>query len=189
MQENSPALPGLAGLDRLRLSPEPSASRYSGHRLTLGPLVLAYRRALPTPKKTGAFVTLWLRSASGPIRPLRAADGVDAVLIHVADAVGSGLFVFPFATLERRGVASVPGRDGKRGFRVYAPWVDCSSAQARRSREWQRDFFLELDATGRVDRQRLLTLLGGGSALVQELPELGLQDQERCRVDLGPEGR
>lgn len=160
MNENAQVLPGLAGLDVHFIEPEPEGSRYAAHRIGFTGLTLAYRRALVTPKKAGAFVTLWQRSDSGPIRPLLASDGLDGALIHLVDTGGAGLLVLPFDAMERHGIATVPGREGKRGFRVYAPWTGCSSNQARRTRDWQREYFLEADGSGQIDQGPLISLLG-----------------------------
>ncbi|GAA4366788.1 MepB family protein [Paeniglutamicibacter cryotolerans] len=155
-------LPGLIGLDTTAIEAEtdPQGARYAAHSIRLGGLAWAYRQALVTPKKAGAFVTLWRRSESGPIRPLLASDGLDGALIHLVDALGSGLFVLPFEALERHGIATVPGREGKRGFRIYAPWTPCPGNQARRTRDWQREYFLEAEKSGLLNQGRLKTLLG-----------------------------
>lgn len=161
MHANSSDLPGLLGLEISMPVPEPEGSRYAAHRLRIGPLTLAYRSALLTPKKAGAFVTLWCRSEAGPIRPLDATDAVDGALVEFSDAGGSGLFVFSFAALQRHGIASHAGREGKRGFRLYAPWTEVTSKQAGSSKTWQGLYFLPADETGAVNPLRLRSLLGG----------------------------
>jgi len=131
-----------AGLDCADVVPEPESSGYCAHTLSLGGRSAAFRVAKTTPTKAGHFVTLWLRSAAGPIRPFDAADGVAQFIVAVTDGDRQGLFVFPAAELAARGVMSVDGKGGKRAIRVYAPWVQTTSAQAARTQGWQARHFL-----------------------------------------------
>ncbi|ALE06161.1 MepB domain containing protein [Arthrobacter sp. ERGS1:01] len=134
-----------AGLDCADVVPEPESSDYCAHILTLGGRSAVFRAAKTTPTKAGHFVTLWLRSAAGPIRPFDADDGVEQFIVSVTDGERHGLFVFPAPELAARGVMSVDGKGGKRAIRVYAPWVQTSSAQAARTQAWQLRHFLHVD--------------------------------------------
>ncbi|MEU7576406.1 MepB family protein [Streptomyces sp. NPDC041068] len=124
--------------------PEPESAEYAAYGFTLDGLSVAFRAAKTTPTKVGQFVTVWRRSAEGPIRPFDAADGIDLVVISSRDDDGFGQFVFPREVLCERGIVSRDGSDGKRGFRVYPPWVTTTSRQAARTQAWQVEHFLSL---------------------------------------------
>ncbi|AIY00655.1 hypothetical protein ART_1056 [Arthrobacter sp. PAMC 25486] len=135
-----------AGLAWDDVAPEPEGADYRAHSLLLGGRPAVFRRAKTTPTKLGQFVTLWQRSADGPIRPFDTHDGVALFVIQAGQGAGLGQFVFPEAALARHGVVSIDGKGGKRAMRVYTPDVETTSAQARRSQTWQCDYFLPMDA-------------------------------------------
>jgi hypothetical protein len=140
-----------AGVACADAAAEPESAEYAAHTLTLGGRPAVFRAAKTTPTKAGQFVTLWQRSAEGPIRPFDTHDGVALFAIQAGTGAGLGQFVFPRDELVRRGVVSIDGKGGKRAMRVYPPDVATTSAQARRTQEWQCRHFLPLDApAGRV---------------------------------------
>ncbi len=125
--------------------PEPESAEYAAHRFTLDGLSVRFRVAKTTPTKVGQFVTVWQRSAEGPIRPFSADDGVDLVVISSRDSGHFGQFVFPREVLCERGIMSRDKSAGKRGFRVYPPWVTTTNRQAHSTQAWQVNYFLHLD--------------------------------------------
>lgn len=129
---------GLAWVDAV---PEPESSDYCAHTLTLGGRPAVFRVAKTTPTKVGQFVTLWQRSAQGPIRPFDMDDGVALFAIQAGSGAGLGMFMIPAHTLARHGVVSIDGKGGKRAMRVYPPDVETISAQARRTQKWQCEFW------------------------------------------------
>lgn len=133
---------------------EPEGADYGACVFTVGGRLARFRVAKTTPTKVGQFVTLWQRTSQGPIRPFDTADGIDLFVVHVTDGTQSGQFVFPADVLARRGVLSVAGRGGKRAIRLYAPWVETSSAQAAKTQAWQIMYFLPFFPAPEVDRIR-----------------------------------
>ncbi|MET7297404.1 MepB family protein [Embleya sp. NPDC005575] len=123
---------------------EPESAEYGAHVFTVDGAEVRFRVAGTTPTKVGQFVTLWQRSAAGPIEPLAAEDPLDLVVISSRQGEHFGQFVFPKAVLRERGILSVHGSGGKRGFRVYPPWVSTTNRQADRTRAWQLDHFLTI---------------------------------------------
>jgi hypothetical protein len=137
--------------------PEPESAAYSAGVFQLNGAEVRYRDARSTPKKAGQFVTLWLRSPAGPIRPFDLTDPVSLFIVGVRAESGFGQFVFPKRVLQREGVVSVGGVGGKRATRVYPPWDMAPNRQAERSQAWQGAYFLDL-TPGDVDLPRARNL-------------------------------
>lgn len=150
---------GPGGFACSRPVPEPESAEYAAHRFTLDGLGVRFRVAKTTPTKAGQFVTVWQRSEEGPIRPFDAGDGIDLVVISSRDSEHFGQFVFPRDVLCERGIMSRNGSGGKRGFRVYPPWVTTTSRQAGNTQAWQVRYFLHLaHQSGPVDMARAKVL-------------------------------
>ncbi|GAA1036725.1 MepB family protein [Streptomyces murinus] len=124
--------------------PEPESAEYAACAFTVDDRSVRFRVAKTTPTKVGQFVTVWQRSEEGPIRPFDADDGVDLFVISSRDDDGFGQFVFPREALCERDIVSRDGSGGKRGFRVYPPWVTTTNRQARSTQAWQADYFFDL---------------------------------------------
>ncbi|WP_175410165.1 MepB family protein [Streptomyces sp. TRM64462] len=142
--------------------PEPEGAEYAACAFTLGERSVRFRVAKTTPAKAGQFVTVWQRSQEGPIRPFDADDGVDLFVISSRDENGFGQFVFPREVLCERGIVSRGGSGGKRGFRVYPPWVSTTSRQARSTQAWQVNHFVSLGEDGPADPRRAHALYHPG---------------------------
>jgi len=147
----------IGGFVCSRPSPEPESADYCAHSFFVNGLSVRFRTAKTTPTKVGQFVTLWVRSVSGPIRPLDAADAVDLVVISTRDTRDTrrfGQFVLSLETLCERGIVSKNESGGKRGFRVYPPWAATTSRQAINTQAWQLDNFLSVDEGMPLDVSR-----------------------------------
>ncbi|MER5872247.1 MepB family protein [Streptomyces sp. NPDC002044] len=138
--------------------PEAESADYAAHAFTVDGLAVRFRAARSTPRKAGQFVTVWQRSQDGPIRPFADTDAVDLFVISTRENGHAGQFVFPEDALRREGVVSVGGAGGKRGFRVYPPWVTAGNRQAARAQAWQVAYFLHLPGDGPVDAARARAL-------------------------------
>ncbi|MEU2109287.1 MepB family protein [Streptomyces sp. NPDC019507] len=152
------------GFDCARLEPEPESAEYAAHAFTLDGRSVRFRVGKTTPTKVGQFVTLWQRSEDGPIRPFDVDDGVDLVVVSSRDSGRFGQFVFPAPVLCERGIVSGARSAGKRGFRVYPPWVATTGRQARTTQSWQVGWFLDIDEEGRVDPARATAHYRPGSS-------------------------
>lgn len=135
-----------AGLVVTESRREAESSEYCACRFDLDGRRVAFRVAKTTPTKIGQFVTIWKRETpEAEIAPLDAADGIDFVIVSVADEANRGQFIFDRQTLVARGVFSVDGRGGKRAIRVYPPWSKPIAKDAVRTQQWQLRRFLSLD--------------------------------------------
>ncbi len=75
--------------------PEPESTEYAAYSLMLGTKNVRFRVSKTTPTKLGLFVTTWIRSDEGPIRPFADSDGIDLLIIHAEQDGHCGQFVFP----------------------------------------------------------------------------------------------
>ncbi|MGW2255652.1 MepB family protein [Kitasatospora sp. NPDC001660] len=133
---------------------EPESAEYAACGFTIDGRSVRFRVAKTTPAKVGQFVTVWQRSEEGPIRPFDAADGVDLFVVSSRDENGFGQFVFPREVLCGRDIVSRNGSGGKRGFRVYPPWVATTNRQARSTQAWQMNYFFHIGQDGPTDVTR-----------------------------------
>lgn len=131
-------------------------AEYGAVRFSLDGKPTLFRQAKHTPTKIGQFVTLWKRELpSRKIVPVDMADGIDRVLVFSDENDRFGLFVFSAAVLAQKAIFSRNLSGGKLAFRVYAPWTEPVADQARSTKTWQCNEFVEL-----TDRESGLTKLG-----------------------------
>lgn len=147
-----------AGLRQTVPSPVHDNAEYASLSLTINEREAQWRDARTTPTKNGLFVAVWQRSEDGSTRPYSIDDPLELLVISTRQGDGFGQFVFSRETLRRQGIFSGPTSAGKRGFRVYPPWVIAGSNQAERTQSWQCEWFLTLDDEASVDLDRVRTL-------------------------------
>ena len=121
--------------------PEPESREYQACGFYIGNDAVKYRSAKITPTKIGQFVTLWKRENSGPIKPYDISDNIDLAIISVRKNERFGIFIFPKKVLNAHDILSGNGKNGKRGFRVYPPWDLTENSQARKTQQWQLEYF------------------------------------------------
>ncbi|MGV8859014.1 MepB family protein [Rhodoglobus sp.] len=125
--------------DSTQLVAEPDNGVYGAFTTT--PAHTRYRVAKLTPTKPGLFVAVWRRHTDGTTQPFRSNDGTQQLVVVSRDSSGFGAFVFSLSVLIARGIVSVDGHGGKRGFRVYPPWADTRNNQAQNTQQWQCEHF------------------------------------------------
>lgn len=138
---------------------EPDNAEYGAAISEVGRSTVRFRVGKLTPTKVGLFVSVWRRAAGGSTEPFPTEGDVDGLVVTAREGDRFGAFVFPTEVLATRGIVSVRGAGGKRGFRVYPPWSATSNPQAKRSQGWQCDWFLDLSDRAAVDLQRAGRLL------------------------------
>lgn len=138
---------------------EPESAEYGACRLGLDQRAVVFRVARTTPTKIGQFVTIWKRPIAGAdIAPLDTSDGVDFVVVNVADGAQYGQFIFDQDALLKYGVMSRDGHGGKRAIRVYPPWTHPVAAAAIKTQQWQLGYYVALPPGGEAPCARLRTL-------------------------------
>lgn len=139
---------------------EQESREYGACRLDLDGVAVVFRVAKTTPTKVGQFVTVWKRPRpSDEITPLDSRDGVDVLIVSVADASQRGQFVFDQQALLEYGVMSRDGQGGKRAIRVYPPWSKPVAKDAIRTQRWQLRYFVALTPQEAGAAARLRELL------------------------------
>lgn len=138
---------------------EAESSDYSACAFKLDEFAIRFRVAKITPTKIGQFVTIWKRSDNGPIEPYSISDKIDFLIVSTRKGDLLGQFIFPKTVLLKKGVLSTPKRQGKRAIRVYPPWDEPTSRQARETQQWQLDYFLAMPIEQPVDLERAKMLL------------------------------
>ncbi len=124
---------------------ETEGTDYKACRFKLNELFILCRNAKITPKKAGLFVTFWKRNSNGITEPYSDTDLIDYFVINIRTKTCFGQFVFPRSVLIEKGVISSGKIEGKRGFRVYPPYVTTTSKQALNTQKWQSKYFLRID--------------------------------------------
>lgn len=141
--------------DNLYLDSE--AEAYFGRRFTVNSLKYHFRIGKITPSKAGHFVTFWRRTSEGPIAPFHLEDHFKCLIIWVKNQSHQGFFLLTKSTLAEHEILSTGTLEGKRGFRVYAPWEITESRQASQSQAWQCEYFVDLGLS--QDKQSYLVNL------------------------------
>ena len=155
------AVMGVLGDLALACSPakvEADNSEYGAAISEIGLSPVRFRVGKLTPTKVGVFVTVWRRSLSGSTEPLPAEERNDVLVVCVREDSRFGAFAFPKSALVQHGVVSVGGAGGKRGFRVYPPWSATTNRQAKKSQQWQCNYFFEMADGSAIDSQRAIRL-------------------------------
>ncbi|QRY61852.1 MepB family protein [Gordonia sp. PDNC005] len=128
--------------DDVTLTPDETNLDYAGRIARIGAEVWRVRTARITPTKPGAFVSVWRRAADGGTEPFPADEAVAGLIVFVDDGEHHGVFRFTADHLVRLGVTSGARSSGKRGFRVYPPWVGDLNPQASRTQRAQAHAFI-----------------------------------------------
>jgi hypothetical protein len=126
--------------------PEKESGEYNAYRFYLNQKAICYRKSKITPTKTGQFVTVYKRLQTGIIAPFDVTDSIDFVIISVLKNGLFGQFIFPKAVLLAKGIFSTSSKEGKRALRVYPPWDQTTSKQAKQTQLWQLAYFYEITA-------------------------------------------
>ena len=132
---------------------------YAACCFELNEKLIQYRLAKITPTKTGQFVTIWKRNAEGVTAPFDDTDHLDFIIITCRKEVQLGQFIFPVKVLVEKRIISTKNKEGKRGIRVYPPWDEVSSKQAKQTQSWQLKYFIEIKPGGRTDLEFVRNLL------------------------------
>lgn len=144
-----------SGLHPLSIELDNESTEYEALSFILNDKIVKFRKGKITPTKPGFFVTLWKR-ANGITQPHHIDDALDFFAITVRDNVGFGQFIFPKRILLQQRIISSKSQEGKRGIRLYPPWVNTLNKQAKRSQIWQCKYFIHFDINNTIKLHTLI---------------------------------
>lgn len=125
---------------------ENESREYGATTFTVMNKKIKFRVAKVTSTKVGHFVAIWKREY-GVTKPHDEHDPYDFFIISVRDENGFGQFIFNKSMLIENKIISTELTKGKRGMRLYPPWVKTSNRQSKKSQEWQCKHFIKIDAS------------------------------------------
>ncbi|WP_115704503.1 MepB family protein [Legionella sainthelensi] len=134
---------------------EEESVEYGALTFTLDDKLITFRTGKITPTKPGFFVTLWQR-VNGLTKPHHITDSSDFFVISVHDNIGFGQFIFHKSVLLQHSVISSDSEEGKRGVRLYPPWIKNLNKQAKRSQDWQCKHFINFESNISVKYRTLI---------------------------------
>lgn len=150
------------GLQIKQISVNTESKEYGACSFSLNETKIIHRVSKITPTKTGQFVTLWKRNKAGITQALDIEDDFDVVIITSKLGENIGQFIFPKSVLANNGVITKKSKKGKLGIRVYPPWDQVTSNQAKKTQTWQMNYFLTFqnaEGNGQQIKQKLIESL------------------------------
>ena len=133
-----------SGLIPQKILIEKEGQDYGALSFTLEDKNIKYRVGKTTPTKLGHFVTVWKRE-DAVTKPHDITYFFDFFIISVRNGENFGQFVFSKQILNDNDIFSSKEKKGKRGIRVYPPWVETSNKQAKKTQKWQANHFIKFD--------------------------------------------
>lgn len=119
--------------------------KYEGFTFNIGDRSIRMRKARVTPKKEGLFVAFWEKDYKGKNHPYKIDNSPDLLVINICEGDRAGQFIFSKEILREKKIYTF-GRDkGKMSMRVYPDWSKLESREAKKTQDWQLDYFINFD--------------------------------------------
>jgi len=151
----------------VELDPVPENGKYEALIFSLNDREIVYRKGNVTPDRPGAFLSVWQRPALDngkgnkpiPLTP----NELDYLFVQVSSDSNNGMFIFPEAILEEKGIITSATKKGKTGFRVFPPWsqdrgvvgTKVFSESGKKTQRWQLPYFIQIGEDGYIDADKL----------------------------------
>lgn len=142
--------------DELSLQMEQQNSDYEGATFLLQGRIYRSRLAKCTPKKKGYFVAVWEKDETGTNQAFNYDNAPYMLVIFVIDSEKLGLFAFPNTVLLTKGILKSTTQKGKMAFRVYPNWVTDLNVTAKKTQNWQRDYFLDITNGFEIEQLKIM---------------------------------
>ena len=118
---------------------------YEGMTFTINNQSFRSRLAKKTPTKKGYFVVFWEKDENNINQPFLFEESPQETLVFVSDNEKRGVFKFPKEILLKKGILKDDKSKGKMGIRVYPEWESDLNQTAKKTQQWQLDYFTFLD--------------------------------------------
>jgi hypothetical protein len=151
----------LCGLQLTNLHVQHEGTVYGACSFNLNGKLIQHRVSKITPTKTGQFVTVWKRNKQGITAPFDYNDDIDFIIITSRSGDQLGQFIFPKSILLQEGILTQPTKEGKRGMRVYPPWDLPTNKQAKKTQDWQTNYFLAITTVSATELDRMSAFFKG----------------------------
>ncbi|MFW3591324.1 MepB family protein [Staphylococcus caprae] len=138
------------------ISEEQWNTEYEAMDLKLNHTFCKSRLAKKTPKKSGYFVTLWIKDKTHINQPFDYQNFPEKLIVNVIDNYKRGQFVFSKDLLLKKGILSHDEKKGKMAFRVYPVWETNLNTTALKTQKWQCNYFIDL--TKNIKKELVLSL-------------------------------
>lgn len=109
------------------------------------------RTAKQTPTKVGQFVAFWEKDEKNNNRAYDYESAPDLLIVNLFKDGNFGQFIFPKEVLLKEKILRSKTSKGKMGIRVYPIWDRPTSKQARKTQNWQLDYFIDMTDTNKID--------------------------------------
>lgn len=132
---------------------EPFNTEYESCSFYIGEQKYRSRMAKKTPNKKGYFVVFWTKDKNDKNRPYTWEETPAKLIVSVLDQDKKGQFIFPKEILLQKQIIREDKSKGKMAMRVYPSWEDELNQTAKRTQNWQSDYFI--DFTSDVNEEKI----------------------------------
>ncbi|MGG3670797.1 MepB family protein [Bacillus nitratireducens] len=137
---------------------EKQNSEYAGGIFQLNNRSIRFRVSKITPNKIGQFVSFWEKDASMRNQAFSYDSAPNLLVITCIADNKLGQFIFPKEILLKEKILKTQNQKGKMAMRVYSIWDKPVSNQAKKSQQWQLQYFVDLSDSKNVAIHKLLNL-------------------------------
>ncbi|MES9665432.1 MepB family protein [Bacillus nitratireducens] len=137
---------------------EKQNSEYAGGIFQLNNRSIRFRVSKITPNKIGQFVSFWEKDASMRNQAFSYDSAPNLLVITCIADNKLGQFIFPKEILLKEKILKTQNQKGKMAMRVYPIWDKPVSNQAKKSQQWQLQYFVDLSDSKNVAIHKLLNL-------------------------------
>ncbi|EJQ12742.1 hypothetical protein IE3_03151 [Bacillus cereus BAG3X2-1] len=137
---------------------EKQNSEYAGGIFQLNNRSIRFRVSKITPNKIGQFVSFWEKDASMRNQAFSYDSAPNLLVITCIADNKLGQFIFPKEILLKEKILKTQNQKGKMALRVYPIWDKPVSNQAKKSQQWQLQYFVDLSDSKNVAIHKLLSL-------------------------------
>ena len=135
----------LTSIQPENISYEKQNEDYEGMTFTINNQLFRSRLAKKTPTKKGYFVVFWKKDENNINQPFLFEESPQETLVFVLDNEKRGVFKFPKEILLKKGILKGDKSKGKMGIRVYPEWESDLNQTAKKTQQWQLNYFTFLN--------------------------------------------